>query len=633
MLNKRCHCAECGYPWELPPSDTFCDCPRCKSLNVYRSEERKTKIVCTLGNVRKMLEDRFSTQLKNTITDEIARSTVIKERTEVNLDKELCRAVSRFIEAGMDVARLNMAHFNLDDDEDREYLTKLITTIRTVSNQVAIMGDIPGPKVRIKRFLGQCLDEESVPLKVGDPFILTSKENLPGSISGASIRYQGCFDFIRDIKQNIRSKNDPVEFWFGDGEVILQSLGDEMTPTEILCRTEVPGRISLGQGVSVKNSGIEPRVYKLRDYDNDAKAVEFLLGSDNGHDRVDFFALSFVNSKDDVNSLQEYVKDTLAEENLRTIEERFNPKMHGFPIISKIETHLGFRNIDQILDASYGIMVARGDLALQTTIEGIPILQKRIIEKCRVKGKTVITATQMLSWMMYFREPKRAEATDVANAIFDGTDALMLSEETASGQSKYPVESVDMMGRIAAATESEIKRLNELEYKYKLDQLHDKIRFEFREKRRALQRERDGRGILSYDYEERAKRLPRTESAGHVTYSACKMVCELKCRAIIVLTETGGTARMISRFRPDVDIIAGVHSDEIGRVLQLTYGVRAITIPEGSKQRYPVEQFRELIAAGKAKGLLRTGDRVLTVGGYPPREPGTVTFVNITTVE
>ena len=580
---------------------------------------RKAKIVCTIGNVKKILEQEIRHRLQNTLTDVRELKEEVDDKTDELLAEELRRTMSGFIERGMNVARLNMAHFNVNDEDDKDYMRKLMETIRELSEEVAIMGDLQGPKIRIKDFLGACKGQNEVDLNGADTFILTTKETLSG-VSGASIRKPEFLDFIGNVKRNIKDRNLPVEFWFADGEVILEAREEDIREddAEIHCRIKVAGVLKRNKGISVKNSSMQPGRYELWKYPKDKVDIEFLLVHD-----IDMLALSMVNSDDDVKSLQDHIRDSIGGSGgVQEIERGFYSGIQDFPIISKIETEEGVRRIDEIIDVSYGVMVARGDLALQTRIQDIPLLQKRIIEKAVLKAKPVITATQMLSWMMYFIEPKRAEATDVANAIYDGTDALMLSEETADPKSKYPKEAIKMMSDIAMAAENDLRQRNTLEYKYKVDQLHEKIM-----KSQPGGASASGTGQTEFQSEVDILRVSQT-----VTYNACKKAFELGCKAIIVLTETGETARMISRFKPDVTIIAGVYSPQIGRLLSLSYGVKAILI-KAQDTGYPFSEFKDVLKRAKELHLLEPGDRVVTVGRYPRTQSGTVTLINVCTLE
>jgi pyruvate kinase len=581
--------------------------------------ERKAKIVCTIGNIKKNLEREVRRDLSGSIHDTGELEERIRDEVKKNLSEKLRSVISGFIENGMNVARLNMAHFDVDDEDDDHYLSALIETIREISMDVAVLGDVQGPKIRIRNFLGEYEGEKEIELKAREPFIITTQGNLSTG-RGASIQKPEFLDFVGDMRRHIKDKGRPVEFWFADGEVILIAEAEDIKEREgeIHCTVKVPGRIKTHKGIAVKNSAIQPGRYELGKYPKDQKDVEYLLRRN-----VDVIALSMVNSKDDVESLQGFIKNTIGGKGgEKEIEKRYYAGITDFPIIAKIETEDGFRNIDEIIESCYGVMVARGDLALQTRIQDIPILQKRIIEKCVLRARPVITATQMLSWMMYFVEPKRAEATDVANAVFDGTDALMLSEETADPKSKYPNESIKMMAEIVTTTERDMRERNRVEYKYKVDQLHEKIMSGIQGSQHPLRGGRsqcdgsDGDDLVSHT----------------VSYNACKKAFELGCTAIIVLTDTGSTARIISRFKPDATILAGVYSDHVARLLQFSYGVQALKI-EKDDDGYPFEEFRHVIDRAKERDLVRTGDRVVTVGRYPRRVPGTVTLLNVFTVE
>ena len=564
---------------------------------------RKAKIVCTIGKIP---------------------------------PHELRDRMEKFINAGMDVARINMAHYNLQKPGDRKYLEDLIHSIRDVADNlkktVAIMGDIQGPKVRIRGFLGKYRGEKNITVSKDERFILTSGVELPEGESGATITYEGDFNFFEDIRRKENVKKDdkgvlsPIEFWFADGKVILEALVGDITPTSASCRVIVSGELKRGQGVSVKNSTIDPGAYKLANYSKDRRDIDFLLQKE-----VDLLALSFVNSSDDVKNLQQYIALRVKVLKLKSIADRLR-RTTGFPIIAKIETEKGFRCIDEIMEVSYGIMVARGDLALKTGIQTIGIFQKQIIDKCVTAGKPVITATQMLLSMMDFKEPRRPEATDVTNAIFDGTDALMLSEETADPISKFPVEAIAMMAQIAEVTEKELKRRNELEYKYKIDQRHEKILANLKLAEGELEDRRKHVKVTDIDYQKIRATLQKREVTNHISYNACEKALALRCDAIIVLTETGGTARMISRFKPDTPILAGVYDNQIARILKLSYGVEAFKI-DRNDFNYPLEECKQVIAQALKNNLVKEEDRVILVAGYPRGELGTVTSINVYNIQ
>lgn len=565
---------------------------------------RKTKIICTIGRIPE-------TKLTSTINE--------------------------FVAAGMDVARINMAHYDVAEQGDRDYLEKLVKTIRDEAKRlrktVAILGDIQGPKVRISGFFGFGSPEpDEVVLKSGDIFVLS--ESAINGKKGATIAHEGQFNFFKDIKakpipkKDDKGKHKPIEFWFGDGKVMLETSRKCIRENSAICTVQVPGALRKKKGVTPKNATITPGKYSLANYKKDQKDIRFLLLQ-----KVDFLALSFVNSAQDVRNLQEFVRSVAVEEGWKDFEEELCG-LDKFPIISKIETNDGVAHLEEILEDSYGILVARGDLALQTGIEKVGILQKDIIEKCVAVGKPVITATEMLLSMMEFKEPKRSEVSDVTNAVEDGSDALMLSEETADAKSKYPVDSIKMMAKIILATETK-RAENRLDYRYELEKLHEKAIEDLRAKNSELQTKLDNHNITQDEFYREREKLKRMENTEHISCDVCKTAFELGCKAIIVLTDTGGTARMISRFGTDAPILAGVYNDRIARLLRITYGVEAFKIVHSS-QGYPFEEFNGVLRQARSSELLRQGkcapkkgDRVILVAGYPQGKPGTTTFLNI----
>jgi pyruvate kinase len=583
---------------------------------------RNTKIVCTIGQIPQ---------------------------------KKLGKTIKEFIEAGMDVARINMAHFDIKQRKDAEYLKKLIRTIRKkgkkLKKDAAILGDIQGPKVRIKTLFAKRKKLEEVTLKKNEKFVLIdSKKSIPKG-KGASVTHEGRFEFFKDIKNKVekdaKGEPKPIEFWFGDGKVILQTSVENINDYSAFCTVKVAGKLQKGKGVSVKNSKINPGPYRLGRYEKDERDIKFLLAQG-----VDLLALSFVNSKTDVVNLQNFVRSTIGEDNIK--ERLFG--LDEFPVISKIETWDGYDNLDEIMDASYGILVGRGDLALQTGIEQVGILQKEIIDRCIAEGKPVITATQMLLSMMDFIEPRRSEVADVTNAVNDGSDALMLSEETADKDSKFPRESIEMMKRIIIATEGK-RAKNRIDYKYEMDKLHEEAIDNLRKKKAELIKTHRAAGE-HHDHnkcEENMRMLRNMQNTEHISYGACKTAFELKCKAIVVSTDTGRTARMISKYGPDMPILAGVTATTktaqagIARILRLSYGVEPFVISR--KPKDPFSELEQVVKKAKdserlkieyqecqkildpqrkeiEEQLLKSGNRVIFVAGYPPN-PGITTFLNI----
>jgi pyruvate kinase len=267
-------------------------------------------------------------------------------------------------------------------------------------------------------------------------------------------------------------------------------------------------------------------------------------------------------------------------------------------------------------------------LGLRAGLENIGVYQKQIVDRCVTRGKPVITATQMLLSMTEFREPKRPEVTDVTNAIFDGSDALMLSEETADPESKFPVEAIETMAGIAETAEQEIHRLNRLEYQYQIDHRFDKIKEQLAEQRAEVENQSRAGALSEDEFRAELERLDRREIADNICYNACKLAHELNCRAIVVLTGTGGTARLVSRFKPDRPILAGVYRKEIARLLGLSYGVQPFLIAE-SDSGYPFGEFERVLARARETKLVAPGDRVVLVSRYPRRETDTITLLNL----
>src|SRR5215467_660881 len=320
--------------------------------------------------------------------------------------------IARLIAAGMNVARLNFSHGTAE--YQRELVRKIKRVRKALNKPVAILQDLQGPKIRVGVFANGF-----VQLQPGQEFILTSDE-VPGDQNRASVSL----------------KNLPLEVKIGhpillaDGNIELQV--QKVVPPDIRCRVIVGGQLSSHKGINLPAS--EVHVDSLTNKDRD----DIVIGLEEG---VDAIALSFVRSASDILACKKVIND------------------HGgnVPIIAKIKKHEAVDNIDNIVAASQAVMVARGDLGVEIDLEKVPLVQKSIIHKCNALGKPVITATQMLQRMVDNPRPTRAEATDVANAILDGTDAVMLSEETTVG--KYPVESVMMMDRIARAAEASLDEL------------------------------------------------------------------------------------------------------------------------------------------------------------------------------
>ncbi|WP_435921794.1 pyruvate kinase [Paenibacillus sp. DYY-L-2] len=447
----------------------------------------------------------------------------------------------KLIMAGMNVARLNFSHGDFEEHGNR------IKTIRQASEElgksIAILLDTKGPEIRTGK-----LKEEPIEL-VQDEFITLTTEEILGDKDRLSITYK---DLPGDVEVGSTILID-------DGLIGLTVV--DIQGTEIKCRIVNGGTIKSKKGVNVPGVAISlPGITE-----KDANDIKF--GIEQG---IDFIAASFVRKASDVLEIRE-----LLERNNAT----------HIQIISKIENQQGVDNLDEILEVSDGLMVARGDLGVEIPAEDVPLVQKRMIEKCNRAGKPVITATQMLDSMQRNPRPTRAEASDVANAIFDGTDAIMLSGETAAG--KYPVESVLTMSRIAEKAESA------LEY-------HE-----------------------IFLKQSNAQQTTVTEA---ISQSVANSALELNAKAIITSTETGYTARMVSKYRPKAPIIAVTTEDQTLRRLALNWGVNPV---KGQVATSTDEMFDNAMKGGLDSGLVKEGDLVVITAGIPLGRSGSTNLIKI----
>lgn len=449
--------------------------------------------------------------------------------------------IKKLIMAGMNVARLNFSHGDYEEHGGR------IKTIRQASAElgksIAILLDTKGPEIRTGK-----LKEEPIEL-VQDELITLTTEEILGDTDRISITYQ---DLPNDVEVGSTILID-------DGLIGLTVV--DVQGTEIKCRIVNGGTIKSKKGVNVPGVNISlPGITE-----KDANDIKF--GIEQG---IDFIAASFVRKASDVLEIRE-----LLEKNNAT-------QIH---IISKIENQQGVDNLDEILEVSDGLMVARGDLGVEIPAEDVPLVQKRMIEKCNRVGKPVITATQMLDSMQRNPRPTRAEASDVANAIFDGTDAIMLSGETAAG--KYPVESVLTMSRIAEKAESAL---------------------EYRE---------------IFIKQSNAQQTTVTEA---ISQAVTNSALELNAKAIISSTETGYTARMVSKYRPKAPIIAVTTEEQTMRRLALNWGVTPV---KGEIASSTDEMFNYAMKGGLDSGLVKEGDLVVITAGVPLGRSGSTNLIKV----
>ncbi len=441
--------------------------------------------------------------------------------------------------AGMNVARFNFSHG--DHEEQLGRLTKLRETRERLGLPVAALLDTKGPEIRLREFA-----EGKVMLKAGQTFTLTTEE-VVGDEKRVSISYK---NLPKDVSVGTHILID-------DGLIAMTV--KEVTDTDIICEVINGGKVSNKKGVNVPNVELSMDYVSPKDY----KDIVFAVKED-----FDFIAASFVRTAADVKQLRDILHE------------------HGgdqIKIIAKIENNQGIQNIDQIIDAADGIMVARGDMGVEIPIEEVPIIQKMIIKKAYHAGKVVVTATQMLDSMMSHPRPTRAEATDVANAIYDGTSAIMLSGETAAGD--YPVEAVETMVRIALRTEADINYISRL----------------------------------------RARNTNEKPSiTDAISHTACLMAGDLNATSIVTVTKSGRTARMISKYRPQSPVIGGCISDKVCRQLNLSWGVIPLKIEE---KQDADELFDHALERSKEAGLIQEGDTVVLTAGVPLGIAGTTNLL------
>ena len=449
------------------------------------------------------------------------------------------KVIERLIKAGMDVARLNFSHGT--HNEYKKVIKSIRDTSRKLKKAVAILQDLQGPKIRTGM-----LKDGKIILKSGNKFVLTGRKIL-GTSEMVSTTYSSMY---RDVKKGDRILLD-------DGLISLKV--NNVKGTEIACEVINGGVLTDHKGINLP--GIKVGLSSITEKDIE----DLYFGIKQG---VDYVAISFVRTDKDVKSVKDIIKK----------------KGSFIPVIAKIEKPEAIDNLEKIVDEADGLMVARGDLGVEMSPEAVPVIQKNIISMANKKEKPVITATQMLESMINNPRPTRAEASDVANAIFDGTDAVMLSGETASG--KYPVESVEIMARIISAAESGSL------YRHVSDR-------------------RRGR-ISTY---------PNAVSSAAVHASH-----QIEAKLIVVFTQSGSTALLVSKQRPSMPIIAYTPSENIMRRLNLYWGVipKTMGLIEDTD-----DLIREMDRGLVSNKMVRKGDSVVILMGMPISQKGVTNMMKL----
>ena len=446
----------------------------------------------------------------------------------------------KLIKSGMDVARINFSHGGHDEHQRR------IDEIKRISKEegknVAILVDTKGPEIRTGM-----LKALSIILKEGDEINLTTKDVI-GDNKSISVSYK---DFPRELNPGDRVMLD-------DGLIELTVLKTDSE--NVFCKVLSGGTLGCKKGVNL------PGIKISMPYMSEQDRRDILFGIKND---IDYIAVSFVRNANDIFEMRTFLDENSGSD---------------INIIAKIENKEGITNIDDIIENSKGVMIARGDMGVEMPIEEIPRIQKIIIKKCYSVGKVAITATQMLDSMIRNPRPTRAEVTDVANAIYDGTSAIMLSGETAVG--KFPLESFMMMDKIAMMTEANI------DYKKRFSEI----------------------------------RIGKLNLGNAISHAACMTAHDLEARAILAVTKSGHAARMVSRFRPNCPIIATTTSMKMCRQLALSWGV----LPLLSKEMKTIDEvFEQSIEIASASGAVKEGDIIVMMGGSPIGISGTTNLLKV----
>lgn len=442
---------------------------------------------------------------------------------------------------GMNVARFNFSHGDYAQHERN--LNRVKRLREELGLPIAALLDTKGPEIRVKDF-----KDGKVELQNGQQFTLTTRE-VEGDETQVSITYQ---DLVKDVAAGNRILID-------DGLISMRV--NAVTETDIICTVENGGPVSNHKGVNV------PNVHLSMPYVSKKDEEDIIFGIEQG---FDFIAASFVRTADDILE----IRDILSSHNCNFIN-----------IIAKIENMQGVENIDEIIRVSDGVMIARGDMGVEIPFEDVPAIQKMIIKKVYNAEKIVITATQMLDSMMKNPRPTRAEATDVANAIYDGTSAIMLSGETAAGL--YPVEALKTMVRITERTEADIDLVK---------------RFNNRES------------------------LVNPDITNAIAHATCTTAMDLNATAIVTVTKSGTTARMISKYRPSCPIIGCTPYENVWRQLNLSWGVLPLMV---EMQNNTDDLFEHAISNAEEKGYVKQGEITVITAGVPLGVSGTTNLIKV----
>ena len=453
--------------------------------------------------------------------------------------------LERMINSGMNIARLNFSHGVYQEHANRIKLVRQVAA--KIGKPVGILADLQGPKIRIG-----VLPVEPLVLNDGDWIYLTIDQGQEGNPNYIFVDYP---TLTKDVTRG-------GKIFLADGMIELQII--EIGKTDLKCRVISGGELTSKKGLTLP--GVSVNLPALMD--KDRSDLEFIV-----KEQVDLIAISFARKAEHILEIRELIKSLGGDQLL----------------IAKIENEEGLKNSEAILEAADGIMVARGDLGVEVPPEEVPIIQKHLIEICNNAGKPVITATEMLESMIRNPRPTRAEITDVAHAIMDGTDAIMLSGETAVG--KFPVASVHIMSRVARRTEASLK--------------YEKI----------LAKKRVGT-------------FPTVADA--ICHATCQTAMDLKATAIITSTQSGSTARMVSKYRSPAPIVAVTPSERVAQQLAISWGVNPVLAPPAQNID---EMFDLSIEGAKKAGFVKSKDLIVLTAGVRTGVPGSTNLLQVLTVE
>lgn len=450
------------------------------------------------------------------------------------------KTFTQMCQAGLNVARLNFSHGSYEEHQKKIDMIKKVR--KSLNLPIAIMLDTKGPEYRIKTF-----ENHKIVLKDGDTFTFTV-DDVEGNDKRVSVSYK---DLIKEI-------NVGDTILVNNGLLIFEV--KKLQGNDAICEVKVGGEMSDRKSMNFPNHVLKG------DFLSEQDKSDLLFGIKND---VDFVAASFVSTKSDIKSMRDFLDENGGAD---------------IDIIAKIENRAGVDNIEEICDIADGIMVARGDLGVEIPFVEVPAVQKYLIKKCRLLGKRVITATEMLESMIHNPRPTRAEISDVANAVYDGSSAVMLSGESASG--KYPVEAVQNMAQIAEYTEKNIdyiKRFRNMDY--------------------VIQSNIDA-----------------------ISHATCDMAIDTDSKGIVISSLSGKTARMVSRFRCPVDIIGMTTSEKIWRKLNLSWGVTPVLSEEFDSVDV---MFYHAVRHAKTVFRLKKGDNVVLTGGRTSGESGNTNTIRL----